>query len=167
MSKIVEIANYIEPNYVRAFHVFETDGGNHEFAVEISAQSDYFIVWGEFHEIALIASLFIAMLNEKKSNESVRFLDWDVWRWWKDKCSNLTLVVLSIIKWNGKKCKNGNGAIKFHAVICIKFLEHVCHTCITNVKEDICWGAKFDWPQNTTCQKCSNCKTSLIIGNPI
>ena len=66
MSKIEEIAKYIEPSYVRAFHLFETDRGNYEFAIEISLQPEYFIFLGEFHETALIASLFIAMLNEMK-----------------------------------------------------------------------------------------------------
>ena len=66
VSKIEEIAKYIEPSYVRAFHLFETDRGNYEFAIEISLQPEYFIFLGEFHEIALIASLFIAMLNEMK-----------------------------------------------------------------------------------------------------
>ena len=66
MSKIEEIAKYIEPSYVRAFRLFETDRGNYEFAIEISLQPEYFIFKGEFHEIAWIASLFIAILNEKK-----------------------------------------------------------------------------------------------------
>ena len=64
-SKIEEIAKHIEPCYVRAFHLFETDRGNYEFAVEISLQPEYFIFQGEFHKIAWIASLFIAMLNKK------------------------------------------------------------------------------------------------------
>ena len=64
-SKIEEIAKYIEPNYVRAFHLLETDRGNYEFAVEISLQPEYFLFQGEFHKIAWIASLFIAMLNKK------------------------------------------------------------------------------------------------------
>ena len=65
MSKREEIAKYIEPSYVRAFHLFETDRGNYEFAVEISLQPEYFIFQGEFYKIAWIASLFIAMLNRK------------------------------------------------------------------------------------------------------
>ena len=65
MSKREEIAKYIEPSYVRAFHLFETDRGNYEFAVEISLQQEYFIFQGEFYKIAWIASLFIAMLNRK------------------------------------------------------------------------------------------------------
>ena len=66
MSKIEEIAKYIESSDVRAFHLFETDRGNYEFAIEISLQPEYFIFLGEFHKIAWIASLFIAILNEKK-----------------------------------------------------------------------------------------------------
>ena len=66
VSKIEEIAKYIESSDVRAFHLFETDRGNYEFAIEISLQPEYFIFLGEFHETALIASLFIAMLNEMK-----------------------------------------------------------------------------------------------------
>ena len=65
MSKREEIAKYIEPSYVRAFHLFETDRGNYEFAVEISLQPEYFIFQGEFYKIAWIAYLFIAMLNRK------------------------------------------------------------------------------------------------------
>ena len=66
MFRIEKIAKLIEPDYVRAFHLFETDRGNYEFAVEISLQPEYFSVPGEFHENALIASLFIAMLNDNK-----------------------------------------------------------------------------------------------------
>ena len=55
-SKIEEIAKYIEPNYVRAFHLLETDRGNYEFAVEISLQPEYFLFQGDFHKIAWIAS---------------------------------------------------------------------------------------------------------------
>ena len=66
MSRMEKIAKLIEPEYVRAFHLFEKDRGNYEFTVEISLQPEYFIVRGEFHEIALIASLFTAMLNHKK-----------------------------------------------------------------------------------------------------
>ena len=50
----------------QSIHLFETDRGNYEFAIEISLQPEYFIFLGEFHETALIASLFIAILNEKK-----------------------------------------------------------------------------------------------------
>ena len=66
MSRMEKIAKLIEPEYVRAFHLFEKDRGNYEFTVEVSLQPEYFIVRGEFHEIALIASLFTAMLNHKK-----------------------------------------------------------------------------------------------------
>ena len=66
MSRMEKIAKLIEPEYVRAFHLFEKDRGNYEFTVEVSLQPEYFIVRGEFHEIALIASLFTAMLTDNK-----------------------------------------------------------------------------------------------------
>ena len=66
MSRMKKIAELIEPNYVNAFNLFETDRGNYEFTVEISLQPEYFIVPGEFHENALIASLFIAMLTDNQ-----------------------------------------------------------------------------------------------------
>ena len=64
MFRMKKIAKLIEPNYVKAFSLFETDRGNYEFTVEISLQPECFIVPGEFHENALIASLFIAMLTD-------------------------------------------------------------------------------------------------------
>ena len=66
MTRMEKIAKLIEPDYVRAFRLFETDRANYEFTVEISLQSDYFSVPGEFLENALIASLFNAMLTEEK-----------------------------------------------------------------------------------------------------
>ncbi|KAJ7370318.1 hypothetical protein OS493_033114 [Desmophyllum pertusum] len=66
MSKMEKIAKLLEPDYVRAFHLFETDRANYEFTVDISLQPEYFSVPGEFHESALIASLFNAMLSEDK-----------------------------------------------------------------------------------------------------
>ena len=66
MSRMKKIAELIEPNYVNAFNLFETDRGNYEFTVEISLQPEYFIVPGEFHENSLIASLFIAMLTDNQ-----------------------------------------------------------------------------------------------------
>ena len=66
MERIEKIAKLIEPDYVRAFRLFETDRANYEFTVDISLQSDYFSVPGEFLENALIASLFNAMLTEEK-----------------------------------------------------------------------------------------------------
>ena len=66
MERIEKIAKLIEPDYVRAFRLFEPDRANYEFTVEISLQSDYFSVPGEFLENALIASLFSAMLTEEK-----------------------------------------------------------------------------------------------------
>ena len=66
MSRMEKIAELIEPDYVRAFSLFETDKANYEFTVDISLQPEYFSVPGEFQENALIASLFVAMLNEDK-----------------------------------------------------------------------------------------------------
>ncbi len=66
MSKMEKIAKLIEPDYVRAFRLFESDRPNYEFTVDISLQPEYFSVPGEFHENALIASLFNAMLTEDK-----------------------------------------------------------------------------------------------------
>ena len=80
MSRMKEIAKLIEPDYVRAFHLFETDRGNYEFTVDISLQPKYFSVLGEFHENTLIASLFDAMLNEKKIIK--------VFHNWAEKCQD-------------------------------------------------------------------------------
>ena len=66
MAKMEKIAKLIEPDYVEAFQMFETDRANYEFTFEISLQPDYFSVPGDFREIALIASLFSAMLTEDK-----------------------------------------------------------------------------------------------------
>ncbi|PFX19700.1 Nephrocystin-3 [Stylophora pistillata] len=66
MSKMAKIAKLIEPQYVKAFSLFETDRANFEFALEISLQPEYYKVPREFHENALIASLFMAMLTEGK-----------------------------------------------------------------------------------------------------
>ena len=65
MARMEKIAKLIEPDYVRAFRLFETDRANYEFTVEISLQPDYFSVPGEFLENALIASLFQSMLTEE------------------------------------------------------------------------------------------------------
>ena len=66
MSKMEIIAKLIEPDYVRAFRLFESDRPNYEFTLDISLQPEYFSVPGEFHKNALIASLFNAMLTEDK-----------------------------------------------------------------------------------------------------
>ena len=66
MSRMEKIAKLIEPDYVRAFTLFETDRANYEFTVDISLQPEYFSVPGEFQENALITSLFVAMLTEDK-----------------------------------------------------------------------------------------------------
>ena len=66
MARMEKIAKLIEPDYVRAFKLFETDRADYESTVDISLQSDYFSVPGEYLENALIASLFNAMLAEEK-----------------------------------------------------------------------------------------------------
>ena len=66
MTKMGKIAKLIEPDYVEAFQLFETDRANYEFTLEISLQPEHFKVPGDFLETALIASLFNAMLTEDK-----------------------------------------------------------------------------------------------------
>ena len=66
MAKMEKIAKLIEPNYVTAFRLFEKDRANYEFTVDMSLQPEYFSVPGEYHENALIASLFNAMLKKDK-----------------------------------------------------------------------------------------------------
>ena len=66
MAKMGKIAKLIEPDYVEAFQLFETDRANYEFTLEISLQPEYFSVPRDFREIALIASLLNAMLTEDK-----------------------------------------------------------------------------------------------------
>ncbi|XP_022809804.1 LOW QUALITY PROTEIN: uncharacterized protein LOC111346802 [Stylophora pistillata] len=87
MSRMKKIAQLIEPDYVRAFHLFESDKANYEFTVDISLQPEYFNVPAEFHENALIASLFIAMLHEKLIPV---FSSWAA-KWHNDGKSALTL----------------------------------------------------------------------------
>jgi len=64
MAKMETIAKLIEPDYVKAFQMFETDRANYEFTIEISLQPDYSSIPGEFNENALIASLFNVMLAD-------------------------------------------------------------------------------------------------------
>ena len=66
MARMEKIAKLIEPDYVRAFKLFETDRANYESTLDISLQPDYFNVRGEFLENAMIASLFNAMVAEEK-----------------------------------------------------------------------------------------------------
>ena len=66
MAKMEKIAKLIEPDYVRAFRLFEKDRANYESTVDISLQPEYFCVPREYHKNALIASLFNAMLTEDK-----------------------------------------------------------------------------------------------------
>ncbi|KAJ7375907.1 hypothetical protein OS493_038122 [Desmophyllum pertusum] len=66
MSKMEKIAKLVEPDYVRASRLFESDRANYEFTFDISLQPEYFSIPGEFHERALIASLFNAMLSKNK-----------------------------------------------------------------------------------------------------
>ena len=69
MSKMKTIAGLIESDYVEAFSRFGKDQGNFEFAIDISLLPEYFSVPGQFHENALIASLFNAMLSNEKQTE--------------------------------------------------------------------------------------------------
>ena len=66
ISRMEKIAKLMEPDYVRVFHLFETDRVNYELTIEISLQPDNFSLPGDFHENAFISSLFIAMLNDKQ-----------------------------------------------------------------------------------------------------
>ncbi|KAL9961847.1 hypothetical protein ACROYT_G030874 [Oculina patagonica] len=66
MTKLEAIAKLIEPDYVRAFRLFESDRPNYEFTVDISLQPGYFSIPGDFRVTSLIASLFNAMLTEDK-----------------------------------------------------------------------------------------------------
>ena len=69
MSKMKTIARNVESDYVNAFQEFALDRPNYEFAVDISLLPEYFSVPSEFHESALIASLFNAMLSREKQTE--------------------------------------------------------------------------------------------------
>ena len=64
MTKMEMIAKLIEPEFVRAFQLFETDRPNYEFTVEISLQTPYSKVPGDFRENSMIASLFNTLLPE-------------------------------------------------------------------------------------------------------
>ena len=66
MSRMKKIAELFEPDYVKAFHLFETNKVHYELTTEISLQPDYFNLPGEFHDNALISSFFIAMLKGKQ-----------------------------------------------------------------------------------------------------
>ena len=66
MAKMEKIAKLVEPDYARAFRLFEADRPNYEFTVDISLQPEYFSFPGEYHENALISSLFNAMLTGDK-----------------------------------------------------------------------------------------------------
>ena len=66
MSRMEKIAKLMELDYVKAFHLFDTDRANFEFTLEISLQPENFKVPGEFHENTLIASLFMIMLTNSK-----------------------------------------------------------------------------------------------------
>ncbi|PFX16329.1 hypothetical protein AWC38_SpisGene19409 [Stylophora pistillata] len=122
MHRMEEIAKYIEPDYVKAFHLFETDRGNYEFTVDISLQPEYFSVPGEFHKNALIASLFEAMLNDKQI---------EVFHSWAEKCEedgktgSLTREQLKC--WEAKQVLDVHGTEKALEVLATAFcsLEEV------------------------------------------
>ena len=80
MSRMEKIAKLLEPDYVRAFHLFETDRVNYELTIEISLQPDNFSLPGDFHENALISLLFISMLNDKQLIK--------VFHCWANMCEN-------------------------------------------------------------------------------
>ncbi|KAJ7370322.1 hypothetical protein OS493_033119 [Desmophyllum pertusum] len=62
-----KIAGLLEPDFVGACHLFETDRANYEFTVDISLQPEYFNGPGEFHESALIVSLsMLGCLSRKQ-----------------------------------------------------------------------------------------------------
>ena len=69
MSKMKTIAGSIEPNYVEAFNLFADDRPNYDFAIEISLQPEFFSVPANFHDIALIESVFSALLSNEKQLE--------------------------------------------------------------------------------------------------
>ena len=69
MSKMKTIAGSIEPNYVEALDLFAGDRPNYEFAIEISLQPEFFSVPANFQDIALIESVFHAMLSNEKQLE--------------------------------------------------------------------------------------------------
>ncbi|XP_068704314.1 uncharacterized protein [Montipora foliosa] len=67
MSKLKDIAGFVDADYVKAFKMFTTDSANYEFAIVISLESGFFSISGEFRDNALIVSLVNALLpNEKK-----------------------------------------------------------------------------------------------------
>ena len=69
MSKMKQIAGFIESSYIRAFNEFKRDRPNFEFAIDISLLPEFFSVPHGYHESALIVSLFNAMLSGKKQTE--------------------------------------------------------------------------------------------------
>ena len=69
ISKMIEIARFIEIDFLQAFEMFASDRSNYEFVVEISLLPEYFSVGSEFHDIALIASVLNDMLPNEKQME--------------------------------------------------------------------------------------------------
>ena len=68
-SKMKPIARIVDSDYVKAFQLFALDRPNYEFTVDISLLPEYFSVPGDYHESALIASLYNAMLSGEKQTE--------------------------------------------------------------------------------------------------
>ena len=68
-SKMKPIARIVDSDYVKAFQMFALDRPNFEFTVDISLLPEYFSVPSDFHESALIASLYNAMLSGEKQME--------------------------------------------------------------------------------------------------
>ena len=69
VSKMKVIAKLIEPDYVKAYNLFQNERPNYEFSIDISLLPEFFSVPSEFHDITLIASVFIAMLSNEKQTE--------------------------------------------------------------------------------------------------
>ncbi|XP_068705826.1 uncharacterized protein [Montipora foliosa] len=67
MSKLKDIAGFADADYLKAFKMFTSDSANYEFAINISLESGFFSIPGEFRDNAMIVSLVNALLpNEKK-----------------------------------------------------------------------------------------------------
>ncbi|XP_068705818.1 uncharacterized protein [Montipora foliosa] len=67
MSKLKDIAGFADADYLKALKMFTSDSANYEFAINISLESGFFSISGEFRDNAMIVSVVNALLpNEKK-----------------------------------------------------------------------------------------------------
>ncbi|XP_068705849.1 uncharacterized protein [Montipora capricornis] len=80
MSKVKTIAGFVEADHVQAFKMFTSDSANYKFAIDISLESKFFSIPGEFHDIALIVSLVNALLSNEKRLE--------LFKSWAENCSD-------------------------------------------------------------------------------